>query len=185
MVSQPIIVVAYDPVWPRAFELISSRLVAALGEVALRIEHVGSTSVPGLAAKPIIDLDIVIDSDAHLPLAIGRLAKIGYLHEGDLGVAGRHAFRPPEDLPKHHPYVCAVGNAELERHLAFRDHLRRHTNDALAYARLKRELAERFGPDREGYAAAKTSFVEDVLGKVAHEKRGHVRLTPPRQTDRL
>ena len=163
MAPQPIVIFAYDPAWPDAFELIRSRLAEALGDLALGIEHVGSTSVPGLPAKPIIDIDVVIASDAHLPSVIGQLATIGYLHEGDLGIAGRHAFRAPDDLPKHHPYVCSAGNRELQRHLAFRDHLRGHPDDALAYANLKRDLAARFGSDRDGYSAAKTSFVEEML----------------------
>jgi GrpB-like predicted nucleotidyltransferase (UPF0157 family) len=167
MVPQPVVVVPYDPDWPDAFASIRSSLTDALGESAVAIEHVGSTSVPGLAAKPVIDIDIVIAHEAGLPLVTSKLATIGYRYEGERGVAGRHAFRPPDGLPKHHLYVCAVGNSELERHLAFRDHLRANRSDALAYANLKRELADRFGTDREGYSQAKTTFVEGVLRKVA------------------
>lgn len=159
----PVVIVEYDPAWPVVFAELRERLAKTLGETALRIEHVGSTAVPGLAAKPIIDLDIIIQSDAALPEVISKLAAIGYVHEGDLGLAGRHAFSPPSDLPKHHPYVCATGNAELERHLAFRDHLRANPTAAELYGQLKRELAERFRHDREAYAVAKTAFVEDVL----------------------
>jgi GrpB-like predicted nucleotidyltransferase (UPF0157 family) len=164
-VAQPVLIVPYDPAWPLVFETLRSRLAHALGPRALRIEHVGSTAVPGLAAKPVIDIDVVIASDAELPAVIQDLAAIDYLYEGEKGIAGRHAFRPPEGGPKHHPYVCAVGNRELERHLAFRDHLREHAPDAEAYGRLKRELAERFGADRDGYTLAKTAFVEAVLGR--------------------
>lgn len=139
----------------------------------MSIEHVGSTAVPGLAAKPVIDIDVVIASEADLPSVISELAAIGYVYEGEIGIAGRHAFRPPGDLPKHHPYVCAVDNRELQRHLAFRDHLRENKRDAQAYGELKCELAEHFGADRDGYAQAKTAFVEDVLRKVAEKQRAH------------
>lgn len=95
---------------------------AVLGDVAMRIEHVGSTSVPGLAAKPILDIDVVIESREKLPAAIERLATLGYEHEGDHNVAGREAFRPgegttPRTWPAHHLYVCAQDNRELLRHL--------------------------------------------------------------------
>jgi GrpB-like predicted nucleotidyltransferase (UPF0157 family) len=167
MAPQPVVVFPYDPEWPETFVSIRRALTEALRKTAIAIEHVGSTSVPGMAAKPIIDIDIVIGSEAELTCAISKLAAIGYRYEGEKGVVGRHAFRPPTDLPKHHPYVCAVGNPELNRHLAFRDHLRENESDAKAYAKLKRELAERFGTDRDGYSEAKTAFVEEVLRKVA------------------
>jgi GrpB-like predicted nucleotidyltransferase (UPF0157 family) len=165
MALQPVIIVPYDPSWPALFAAIKSRLIAAMGQCAIAIEHVGSTSVPGLAAKPIIDLDVIIARETDLPAAIRKLAIIGYGYEGENGVIGRHAFRPPADLPKHHPYVCAVGNPEPERHLTFRDHLRDSDSDAQAYATLKRDLAGRFGSNREGYSAAKTAFVEEMLLK--------------------
>ncbi len=167
MARSPVIVVPYDPAWPAFFASIKAHLAVALGETALAIEHVGSTSVPGLAAKPIIDIDAVIASEADLPQAIGKLAGVGYQHEGEIGIVGRHAFRQPDGLPKHHLYVCAVGNAELKRHLAFRDHLRENDHDAQAYGDLKQELAQRFGSDRDGYTEAKTAFVEKMLRKAA------------------
>ncbi len=128
-----IVIAPYDPAWPQVFESIRSRLAEALGATALTIEHVGSTAVPGLAAKPVIDIDVMIASEADLPSAISALATIGYVHEGEIGIPGRHAFRPPAGLPKHHPYVCALGSRELQRHLAFRDHLRENARDAQAY----------------------------------------------------
>src|SRR5690349_20583042 len=99
MRSRPVIVVDYDPAWPRLFDQLTVPVRSALGEVALRIEHVGSTSVPGLAAKPIIDISVVVATEADVPLAIERLASIGYLHQGDLGIEGREAFVAPGHLP--------------------------------------------------------------------------------------
>jgi GrpB-like predicted nucleotidyltransferase (UPF0157 family) len=100
-------------------------------------------------------------------MAIERLAAIGYVHEGDLGIEGRHAFRHPDGLPRHHLYVCANGSSELTRHLAFRDFLRESSSHTQAYERLKRKLAQRFGADRDGYSRAKTAFVEAALQEAA------------------
>lgn len=130
------------------------------------IEHVGSTAVPGLAAKPIIDMDVLLISATDLQLVIAKLACVGYEHRGDLGVAGREAFRtPPNDLP-HHLYVCPSGSAEYRRHISFRDHLRTHPTDANSYASLKRELVRKFGDDREAYTKAKSTFVAEILRRL-------------------
>src|SRR5262245_7057698 len=133
--SRRVVVTAYDPEWPRMFESFREVYQRALGELALAIEHVGSTSVAGLAAKPIIDIDVVIPSRNDLPSAVMRLALLGYRHEGDVGVPGREAFgrdgdeEVPRDgsgrrWPAHHLYVCALDSKELERHLKFRNWLR-------------------------------------------------------------
>jgi GrpB-like predicted nucleotidyltransferase (UPF0157 family) len=103
---QPVVVVDYNPTWPAIFEQLRSSLWPAVSDVALAIEHVGSTAVPGLAAKPIIDISIVVPSAREVLLAIERLAALGYRHLGDLGIAGREAFRAPEGLPGHNLYVC-------------------------------------------------------------------------------
>lgn len=158
-----IVIQPYDARWPEDFEIIRARLAAALGDTALRIEHVGSTSVPGLAAKPVIDLDIVIARETDLPRAISKLQVIGYRYEGEKGIPGRHAFGAPAGLPVHHLYVCALGNRELKRHLAFRDYLRANPLEAEKYAELKYNLARQFGSDRDGYSEAKTTFVEAAL----------------------
>ena len=165
--SVPVIVVDYDPAWPQLFEQLRDRVVAALGDLVVAVEHVGSTAVPGLPAKPIIDLDVVIPAIADLPAAIERLATLGYVHRGDLGIPGRKAFSRPPDTPPHHLYVCARDSAELRRHLLFRDYLRSHPEDARAYGALKRQLAARFRDDREAYTEAKSAFVADILRRGA------------------
>lgn len=153
----------YDPRWPQLFEALRSRIEAVIPGMAAAIEHVGSTAVPGLAAKPIIDLDVLLISASDLPLVITKLAPVGYEHRGDLGVTGREAFRaPPNDLP-HHLYVCPPGSTEYRRHISFRDYLRTHPADANSYASLKRELARTFGDDREAYTQAKSRFVAQIL----------------------
>lgn len=161
-----IVVTEYDPAWPRLFEVLRGRLLDALGEgLAVAVEHVGSTSVPGLAAKPILDIDAVVRATEDVPLAIERLQRAGYRHEGNLGIRGREAFRPPQDAPWHHLYVLPADSEELRRHLAFRDHLRAHPREAAAYADLKREAARRAGGDRRVYTEAKADFVERALAR--------------------
>jgi GrpB-like predicted nucleotidyltransferase (UPF0157 family) len=165
---QPTIVVNdHDPAWPAVFEMLRARAAEALGALAMAIEHVGSTSVPGLAAKPIIDMDIVVRSPDDIPAAVQALAEIGYVHVGDLGIADREAFRQPAGLPKHHLYVCPLGGRELPRHLAFRDHLRAHPKEAATYAALKRAAALRFPNDIDGYIDAKSAFIEGILARAA------------------
>lgn len=159
-------IAAYDPAWPAAFAALRDRLAAPLAGLYRRIEHVGSTAVPGLAAKPVIDLTVVLDSVDHLPAVIGRLDGLGYRHEGDLGVPGREAFTAPAGGPDHHLYVCPADHPNLAEVLAFRDYLRTHPDTARAYAELKYFLAERFGDDRAGYTAAKSAFITRVVATV-------------------
>jgi GrpB-like predicted nucleotidyltransferase (UPF0157 family) len=163
-VPDPILIAAYDPRWPARFAHLRDHLAAALGPLALRIEHVGSTAVPGLAAKPIIDLDIVVATPGDLPAVIERLHPLGYTHEGDLGVPGRDAFAAPPGSPPHHLYACPLGSPALARHLALRDRLRTDPEAAAAYADLKRALAARFHDDRTAYTEAKTAFIDSLLG---------------------
>jgi GrpB-like predicted nucleotidyltransferase (UPF0157 family) len=159
----PVIIKDYDPRWPQLFEMLRLRIAAVLDEVAISIEHVGSTAVPGLAAKPIIDIDVLLRSSADLPTVIRKLADLGYMHRGDLGVTGREVFRANSDDVQHHLYVCPPGSGEYKRHIAFRNYLRMHAADANTYAVLKRMLASQFGSDRDGYNRAKSDFVQQIL----------------------
>lgn len=158
----PIVVAPYDPEWPRTFAQLREQLWPAVRDHALAVEHVGSTSVPGLAAKPIIDLDIVIGSDAELAPVSAALVALGYRAEGDLGIPDRYAFSAPEGAPRQHLYVCLSGSTALRNHLAVRDFLRAHPEEAAAYGALKLELA-RTAPDMDAYVRGKTAFVLSVL----------------------
>jgi GrpB-like predicted nucleotidyltransferase (UPF0157 family) len=158
----PVIVVEYDPDWPMLFQSLRTRISDALGALAAAIEHVGSTAVPGLAAKPIIDIDVLLTSETMLPAAIERLAALGYVHRGTLGIPEREAFATPPNDPPHHLYVCPRGSPEFRRHIAFRDYLRTHPSDAKAYGDLKFALAKRFRNDRVAYNAAKTGMVTEL-----------------------
>jgi GrpB-like predicted nucleotidyltransferase (UPF0157 family) len=156
-------VVDYDPAWPAVFERLRTRIWPAVSDLAAAIEHIGSTSVPGLAAKPIVDMTIVVPTPADVPLAIARLAGLGYVHRGDLGIEGREAFRNPLDLPRHHLYLCPSDNLGLRNSLAVRDYLRVHPEATEGYGALKKRLAVEFRHDIEGYIAGKTEFLLEIL----------------------
>ena len=166
--SDPIEVVPYDPRWPEQFARIAARVQGAVpAGLIVAIEHVGSTSVPGLAAKPILDIDVVIATAAELPAAIMSLTQLGYKHEGDRGIPGRAAFTWPPGESRHHLYVCDAESDELRRHLVFRDYLRAHAREADQYAALKLALVARFRDDRTGYSEAKAHYIQAILAKVA------------------
>ena len=169
-----IVVGPYDAAWEQDFADIKTELQDALGGLALRIEHVGSTAVPGLSAKPIIDVDVVIPDASVLDAAISALRGIGYRHEGDLGVAGREAFayEGKEHLRKHHLYVCPRDSAELKRHLAFRDHLRTHPEAAREYGRIKEEGAALYPQDIGKYIEHKSPFIEKIYTEIGVSENG-------------
>jgi len=156
-----LIVVDYDPDWPRLFDQLVDELRPLLADVEVRsFEHVGSTSVPGLAAKPIIDLDIVVPGD-QVTAAIGALEAGGYEYLGEMGVPQRHAFRRPTP-PKVNTYVVVEGSLSLRNHLALRDVLRR--DDALRdrYSAVKKALADETD-DIDAYVDGKTDMVLEIL----------------------
>lgn len=156
-------IVDYDETWPAQFERLRSRLAEALGPVVLRIEHVGSTAVPGLAAKPKLDVDVVVATAREVAKAIEGLAEVGFEHQGDLGVPGREAFKGPDGGDLYHVYVCVEGMEPLREHLVFRDYLRSHPEAAADYVDLKRELAARFPADRDAYSRGKSAFVRSIV----------------------
>lgn len=156
-------VVDYDPSWPETFELLRARVWPSVSDVAIGIEHVGSTSVPGLAAKPIIDMTIVVPSRREVPAAIARLAPLGYRHLGDLDVPDREAFSRPDGLPAHNLYLCPEGTIGIANQLAVRNYLRTHTDMAAAYGDLKKRLAREFPVDIESYVYGKTDLILEIL----------------------
>ena len=168
MYRRHIIVQPYDEAWKQDFTDISSEIRDALGELALRIEHVGSTSVPGLSAKPVIDLDVVIRDDSVLDEVVSRLGTIGYQHEGNLGIAGREAFgyEGKEHLREHHLYVCPQDSPELKRHTAFRDYLRSHPDAVREYSRIKEEAAALYPYDIDGYIKHKSPVIEKIYKEI-------------------
>jgi len=167
MKTKHVVVVPYDPQWSLEFLKIKNKLEPILGNCIVAIEHVGSTAVNGLAAKPIIDIDIIIESYSVFEIVKTRLAISGYVHEGDLGIKDREAFKyqnKPE-LMTHHLYVCPQDSAELKRHLLFRQYLTTHDRERDAYGELKLELAKRFPYDIESYMEGKNHFINSILDK--------------------
>ena len=150
------------------FLKIKAELASALGQLAIGIEHVGSTSVQGLSAKPIIDIDVVIKDDTLLEDVVSALGEIGYQHEGNLGIVGREAFKydGKKHLMKHHLYVCPEDSPELRRHIAFRDYLRAHPEAVLDYSRIKEEGAKQYPDDMERYIEHKSPFIEKIYAEI-------------------
>jgi GrpB-like predicted nucleotidyltransferase (UPF0157 family) len=156
----------YDPAWPDAFERERAAILGALGDLVFAIEHVGSTAVPGLGAKPIIDIMIGLRDLAGHVRCVAPLQSLGYEHKGEFGIPGRHYFRRPVRGPRTHQlHMVEHGRDFWVRHLLFRDYLRRNPDEAAAYQRLKLRLAARFGTDVEGYTEAKTEFIESAVAK--------------------
>lgn len=168
MGSKAVEVMPYDESWRQNFEEICCELKTALGKLALRIEHVGSTSVKGLSAKPVIDIDVVIKDYTVFGEVIKALENHGYYYEGDLGIPEREAFGyvGREHLMKHHLYVCPENSRELKRHLLFRDHLRSHPEDAAEYSRIKEEGAALYPEDMDSYIKHKSPFIEKIYKEI-------------------
>ena len=170
-----ITIVPYDPRWPEAFEREARALRAAFGASAHRIEHVGSTSVPSLHAKPVIDIQISVASLADLTVFTSALERLGYarIPMGDFDLVYPFFQKPPTWPSTHHVHLCEVGGEQERRHLAFRDYLRDHPDVAADYVRLKRRLAAESEDttleSRERYSLAKSDFVEAVLLKAYRE----------------
>ena len=137
---------------------------AALGDLAVAIEHVGSTSVEGMSAKPIIDIDVVIPDYSVFDAVVQTLAKIGYTHEGDLGIKDREAFKYTDKphLQKHHLYVCPQNSAELHRHVTFRDFLRGNPDAVKTYSAVKETAAKLYPDDIDGYISYKSPCIEEL-----------------------
>jgi len=158
----PLAVVDYDPAWPQTYERWRRRVADALGRTATRIEHVGSTAVPGVAAKPIVDIQVSVADLGGEPRYIPPLQAIGLVlrSRDDL----HRYLRPPADQPREvHVHVCAAGGQWEHDHLLFRDYLRAHPTACLRYAEAKRAAVRRWGDDGWAYTEAKTGVILDIL----------------------
>ena len=159
-----IVVESYNPKWATRFESLKAQLWPLIQEWAISIDHVGSTSVPGLAAKPIIDMDIVVEDAKRLQYVIRALELIGYVHRGNMGIEGREAFRVPNDSIKHNLYACTKDCTALKNHLFLRDHLRANEQSRNEYGNIKRRLASA-AMSIDEYVEGKTAFIVNVLSK--------------------
>src|SRR5438105_8172350 len=164
-------VVEYDPRWPEVYELERGLLVGALYPFVVDIQHIGSTSVPGLAAKPIIDIGVAIEEYPLPEVSIEAVVALGYEYVGEYGIPRRHYFH--KGSPRiHHLHVLEVSGEEWQKHILFRDYIRAHREQARRYETLKRDLARRYEHDREAYTDSKTEFVLATLAKARAWREG-------------
>ncbi len=162
MVRQ-VFVVPYDPAWPFLYDEEARLWRATLGAEIVDVAHIGSTAVPGLAAKPIVDLLVTVQDVARIDAWNDALAAVGYRARGENGIPGRrYLIKGTDELHTHHAHVFSVGSPEAERHLVFRDYLRAHPDAAGEYARLKQALAAQYRDDPAAYTEAKSAFIRGL-----------------------
>jgi GrpB-like predicted nucleotidyltransferase (UPF0157 family) len=170
--EQTIVVVEPDPSWPTEFEREAASIREALGDLCVRVEHVGSTSVDGLAGKPIIDSQVCVRR-IELPELARRLAALGYANVPWFADETYPFFaKPAEGTRTHHLHCCLPDSDEEMRHLAVRDYLRAHPDEAAAYASLKRDLYERWHGARQGYVDGKDAFVKALEARAVDWANG-------------
>jgi GrpB-like predicted nucleotidyltransferase (UPF0157 family) len=168
--TQPVEVVDYDQDWPRAYAEERDRIAAAIGESILAIEHVGGTAVPGLPAKPVIDLMVGVEDIERAGPAVAGLINLGYEYvpEFESELPDRRYFR--RGVPdSHHVHMVSASSDFFAEHLLFRDYLRDHPQAAEEYGKLKRGLANRFRLDRDAYRAGKLPFIDTVVAAARRE----------------
>ena len=164
MQTKRVVVLPYDEKWKFAFEEIKNEIDAALGDRILGIEHIGSTSVKGMSTKPCIDIDVIIKDYSVFDEIVEKLGAIGYIHEGNLGIKDREAFKYTNKphLMTHHLYVCPEYSKELHRHVTFRDFLRQNTEAVRKYSLVKEQAAELFPNSIDKYIEHKTPCIEEL-----------------------
>ena len=159
---EPIVLAPHDPRWLTAAAEEGRLISRACGALLLRVEHIGSTSVPDLIAKPVLDLMPLVRTFDDGFACVEPMRSLGYWYAGEFGIAGRHLF--VKGAPRtHHAHMLVDGSIEARRHLAVRDVLRANPDMSTRYASLKQDLAARFGDDREGYSNAKASFMRELF----------------------
>lgn len=162
MRTKSVIVLPYDRAWKSDFEAIKQEIASAIGDWIVGIEHVGSTAVEGMSAKPCIDIDVIIKDYSVFDVVVEKLKTIGYIHEGDLGIKDREAFRYADKphLQTHHLYVCPLDSCELHRHITFREFLKNNPEAVRKYSLVKEQAAALFPNDIDGYIAHKSPCIE-------------------------
>ena len=158
-----VVVVPYDEKWPEMFNVESFLIKALLGDVAKNIHHIGSTSVPGLSAKPVIDILLEVSDIKELDQCTPAMVNAGYSARGENGITGRRYFIKGGDQRSHQVHAFSVGDIQILRHLAFRDYLRKNREAARDYAEIKRAAVLLYKNDAQRYSAFKTDFIEHHL----------------------
>jgi GrpB-like predicted nucleotidyltransferase (UPF0157 family) len=155
-------VVPHDPTWKHAFEVESARIVQALGEPVVGVHHIGSTAIPGIVAKPIIDMLLEVERIERLDEQVGQLQALGYQALGEFGIPGRRYFRKDDanGTRTHQAHAFRAGSPEVSRHLAFRAYTVAHLDQAAAYGALKARLALQHPDDIEAYMDGKDPFIK-------------------------
>ncbi|HEX4947008.1 MAG TPA: GrpB family protein [Blastocatellia bacterium] len=154
--------VPYEPNWSLLFLAENERLCANLGDYILDVQHIGSTSIPGMPAKPILDIGVAVANFEEAARCIPLLEQLGYKYKGENGIPLRHYF-VKGDPRTHHLHMLEIESEEWKHHLLFRDYLRANAASAQAYANLKQMLATQFADDREAYQNGKENFIQAVL----------------------
>jgi GrpB-like predicted nucleotidyltransferase (UPF0157 family) len=168
MKRRTIVVVPYDPRWTGQYEAEADRLASILGDELLASHHIGSTAVPGLAAKPIIDILLVVRSVFTLDGYNERLRLAGYIAKGENGIPGRRYFLKGSTVERsHHVHAFEAAHPGVQRHLDFRDFLRAHPEACAGYGELKSTLARRHPHDIEAYMQGKETLILDILARAA------------------
>ncbi len=156
-------VVAHDPNWSKLFKAEADEIAAILGPEAIAIHHIGSTAIPNISAKPIIDILVEVHDIEKIDDFDGEMIKLGYQPKGEFGIPGRRFFIKGDDSTRtHHVHIFQTGDPEVERHLDFRDYMIAHPQEAQAYNRLKEELVEKFPEDIESYMEGKDGFIKEI-----------------------
>ena len=172
--GRKVVLTPHDPAWMAQYDAEAARLAAVFEPILVAIHHVGSTAVPGIIAKPIIDIMIVVTNITAVDDLIQPMAALGYISKGENGIPGRHYFRRGSDEHHtHHIHVYAENHPEIVRHLNFRDYLRHHPSDAAAYSQLKKQLAQQHYSDPAAYTHKKTTFIREIDSKARlwHQKQ--------------
>ena len=164
-IGRRVTVVDYDPGWPAQFEMESDRLRKVLGDEILSSEHIGSTSIPGMCAKPVIDILLVVRDIRRIDRFNESMHSLGYMAKGEFGIPGRRFFLRGIPLRTHHVHMFQSGSPEIQRHRDFRDYLTAHPEVARRYCELKRELASRHEFDIDAYCQGKDEFMKSVEKK--------------------
>lgn len=162
--------VDYDVRWPELFAAEAQRILDHCGALPLLLEHIGGTSIPGICAKPILDMAAGRPADASMEEYVAALTRAGYEHRGERGIPGRQYFR--RGSPRaYHVHLVEHGGPLWRDYLAFRHYLRTHPDEARRFAEIKRALATRFASDRQGYMDAKSAHVEEIIRLAAATSR--------------
>jgi len=157
--------VPYDPDWEKAFVEEKKKIAEILGDKIISIEHIGSTAIKSILAKPIIDIAISLRKYEDGFECIKPLESIGYLYKGENGILGRHYFRTNDEIVKFHLHLFVITSEEWENHILFRDYLNKNINEAKKYEKLKLSLIKKYKGNRELYTENKSSFCKEIIEK--------------------